>query len=268
MKTKVTSDAHFPEPPSWPGAPGWIPTLVREQALLFSLEYGQKPKAVSLALRLASDPRMKTVWDELAKRKRSSLREYVYAAREVRLEDDRQALVSMAKFLKFRGAPLGWLAKPNRATADAAQEWAVWQFFRKSFHLAHDQRPALRIASELKKKERAFRRVAPHLRAAAGLLGTFHSEDQQVLERLALSFETASAPEWGLGFVARKKGDSVTRAYVMALAWITEGLFRTSLAGSIATTASVALGGNITGDQVKSILASEIRYPSLFDDLT
>jgi hypothetical protein len=255
----------WPEPPSWPDAPTWVPALIREQALLFSIEYNA-PEAASLARRLASDPRMKVVWKKFDKMKRLRPEQYVnpYCDEAIDPKYDPTEFQKLRDFMKFRKLPSRQLPKLNPSKIRDLQAWAVWRLFVEAFHFAFDRKPGKRVYAELRRDVEACRRLAPHLHRAAGLLEKYNRKsDARLLKRWANNFET-STPAWSPGMVTNNKGDWQVRSYVGALAYETHNLFLKNLPGTIARTASVALGIQLNADQVKSMIVSASKTRAAF----
>jgi hypothetical protein len=246
-----------PEPPSWPDAPDWVPLLIREQVLLFSMNYRARPAAVRLARRLASDPRMNKVWVELDKETRSQPRTYfyAYAHAEVHPRYNPAEFKELRAFMKWRGVSPRELPKLGPSDSESLQKWATWRFFREAFHLAHDRKPKKRVYTELRRDLAAYQKLAPHLQESAKLLSKYNHSEAENIRRLAEDFEGAS-PSWSPGMITNDKGDWKARSYVGALAHEARILFGKVFPRTIATTASVALGKNLNGDQVKSIIVA------------
>jgi hypothetical protein len=247
-----------PTPPAGFDGPEWVPVLIQEQILLFSYDdYRRRPSALRLAQNLASDPRMKIVWAEFEKRVRARPEEYLnpYAHLEIHPRYNPEDFRKLRAFMRWRGIPHRQLPKLNPSDSESLQNWATWRFFREAFHLAYDRKPAKRVYSELNRDRKAYRRLAPHLRQAALLLGKYKHSDAETVGRLADGFEAAT-PIWHPGMLTNDKGDWKARSYVGSLAHEVHYLFGKVLPRTIATTASIALGHNLTGHQVKSMIAS------------
>lgn len=252
----------------WPETPLWLPELVREQALFSWYESTDRERHRATVLRLACDPRMTRVWQELHKKQRNFPDRYLNAASLPQGASYLAELKKFRAFLEFREVKFDWL-KHKEKTQDQVQQLAALQLFREAFTLACLDRPKVLALEKIRSRAAPFLRLAPHLREAAALLEKHktHGDEQNMLIALAQKFEATGhiVPGPNVFVVSNNKNNGRVRAYVLALSVVTERMFGKALLGTVASIASVALGlQRLTANQVKSILAAARATPAGF----
>ena len=250
----------------WPEMPPWVPSLVREQALLFWYERAERDQPSSRVLRLARSPVLEHAWRELFKRRRNSSGEYLnsYCNKTYDLANDASATNYLRAFLNFRGLQqeLDWVSKTRINDRDHVQQLAAWRLYRTACSLDNPQKPVLLTKAQIRSRAAPFLKLAPHLREAAALLEKIDrlKAQREVLTKLAQTFEETATLKWhwNVYYASNDRGDPKTRVTVMALNRECQFLFGRSMLGTIASIVSELLDKRLTVDQVKSIINSEI----------
>jgi hypothetical protein len=215
--------------------PDWLPDpvaeeaqLVYDQILKHDRERDPRPftasEEIKVLLRLASDQRMKKVWNELLKKKRKRPCEFLH---------------------QFRMADPG---------DENPQDMALRVFFRFAWDLAtcgielktlKQLEPFIMMASRLQRDAQSLRSLG---------LEEFASDlDAKaiVCDRMGRFLPNSSFPS----VIQRARGDMVARAFILRLSAVCrEWWFGEVLTGTVATTASVALSKKISADQVRNMV--------------
>ena len=201
---------------------------------------------IKLLRRLASDKRMKSVWQELY-RKRRGANEFLNPAVQVEIE------------IQFDPTKLPVLQDPKN------QDLACRRFLRSAFSLAVE-------GSRLPKKDEINSLLKPYAKLAARLrqdaqslasLGLY--EFASDLEAMAIVCErNTNQPDIGTLYPIEKRsrGDPVLRAYIFRLSMECRETFRKWLPGTVATTAGVAFSKQIAGHNVRDMMRAITRRPA------
>ncbi len=218
--------------------PNWLPSPVAEEAQLVYdeiLQHDRKryprpftaSEEIKVLLRLASDQRMKKVWNELRKKKRERPSELLHPLRP------------------------DVLLLADEIPQDVALRW----FFRTAWDLA-----TCGIELKTLKQLKPFIKMASRLRRdAQGLRSLGLDEFASDLEAKAILCERMGRlPPPNSSFpyiVERARGDQAVRAFILGLSVMCrEWWFGEVLTATVATTASVALSKKITGGQVREMV--------------
>jgi hypothetical protein len=217
--------------------PDWLPGPVTEEAQLVYnniLKHDWKcyprpltaSEEIKVLLRLASDQRMKKVWNELLKKKRNRPCEFLHPFVPTDLAD---------------GNP---------------QDLALRFFFRAAWDLAtcgielktlNQLKPFTKLASRLQRDAQSLRSLG---------LDEFASDLEAkaiVCERMGRFLPNSSF----ISVVKRARGDQTMRAFILRLSrYCREWWFGKVLTATIATTASVALSKKISAKQVRNLVRS------------
>jgi hypothetical protein len=220
--------------------PNWLPSPVAEEAQLVYdriLQHDGKrdprpftaSEQIKVLLRLASDQRMKKVWNELRKKKRKRPSEFLHPF------------------------------KPDVLADEIPQDMALRVFFGFAWDLAtcgielktlKQLKPFIKMASRLQRDAQSLRSLG---------LDEFASD----LEPMAIVCERMGGLLPNSDFplaVKRARGDQAVRAFILRLSLLCrEWWFGEVLTGTVATTASVALSKKISADQVRNMVRSETR---------
>jgi hypothetical protein len=247
----------------WPDMPDWVPPLVQEQVRLIWHEYSYaRPDAASLALRLATAPRMKIAWGQLRK-KRSRSKVYLYPAEPTfRSPDDIEASSNLGHFMAARKS--GSILRSLLFGSDQASlhEQSLWLLYSRAFELSYFRKPELLTRLEAKSRAEPFLELAPYLERAADLLKKHNRSrsEQVMLRELAERFRQTSYNSWrpNTFFSSSKKGSPRLRAFVMALSEESDRLIGSSPRGTIAHFASTVFEKDVSDDLVGSILKSRL----------
>ena len=261
--------------------PEWIPRCIQDlvQILYNDANRHNRVKDVKGVLaRLKLDPRMKRVWDELLKKKRSNYgktEQYVHPA--VSYHGSKRfwsfaarTLQSRAEERRKRGegpeadraqtqAILREMEVPNifsrlHPAKFAPQEQGLIFLFYTVFNLAKETPQSVAVA-EARKAARRFRAMAKTIRADVGPY-----LDHRLLDAARAYEELADDAVGSLGtvvLVSRKaRGEPRLKGFVMALASTTKVIFGDPLYRTVATLTNVALNrSDVTGDKVRKMLS-------------
>jgi len=228
----VKTDCPLPQLdlPDWlPGPVAGEAQLVYDQILKHDREGDPRPltasEEIKVLSRLASDQRMKKVWNELRKKKREHPREFLHPFRMPDLADENP------------------------------QDFALRNFFRQAWDLAtcgielktlEQLKPFIKMASRLQRDAQGLRSLG---------LDEFASELEAkaiVCERMGSFLHTSFSY-----VVKRARGDQAVRAFILRLSVLCrDWWFGEVLTATVATTASVALSKKISADQVRNMVRS------------
>jgi hypothetical protein len=196
---------------------------------------------------------MKRVWNELYRKQRGS-NKFLNPVKRIfqrgfRQLDDPEAAAALTRAV----------ATLNDAER---QDIAVGHFLEAAWFFATTPLPLMtkdKIHSEMK----PYTSMASRLRKDAEGLRALHlGNDAANLESAAISCEqmadrvrsTHEQIKWLFPIAARRRGDELVRKYVLQMSAHCRDAFDKSLQSTVATTASVALSKNISGDQVREIV--------------
>ena len=224
--------------------PNWLPSPVAEEAQRIYdgiLQHDRKldprpftaPEQIKVLLRLASDQRMKKVWNELRKKKRKRPSEFLHPFRPDILADEIPQDMALRVFFGF-----------------------AWDLATCGIELKtlKQLKPFIKMASRLQRDARSLRSLG---------LDEFASNLEPmaiVCERMGRLLPNSDFPLAD----KRARGDQAVRAYILRLSLACrEWWFGEVLTGTVATTASVALSKKISADQVRNMLRS--KTPGLID---
>jgi hypothetical protein len=189
---------------------------------------------IEVLRRLATDQRMERVWTELYRKKRRS-NEFLNPVQRERLSDGKQ---------------LSTLHGPQH------QHTAVAEFFYHAWFFAVVKLPLTQ--DKINSRIKPYTVMASRLRKnAEGLRALRLNELAGDVESAATSCENhLQAPSNDILYpiIKRSRGDRVMRSYVLKMSALCRRGFGKVLPGTIATTASVALLKNVSGDQVRDIV--------------
>lgn len=220
--------------------PNWLPGPVAEEAQLIYdekiLQYDRtsftlypRPFTASdeikILQRLASDQRMKKVWNELLKKKRKRPGEFLHQFKMPEPGDENPQDAALRSFLKY-----AW---------DLATCGIELQTLKQL-------RPFIKMASRLEQDAKTLRSLG---------LDEFASdlEDKAIVcQRMGRPIASSTFPS----VVGRTRGDQAVRAFVLRLSAACREWFGEALTGTVATAASVALSKKITADQVRNMVRS------------
>jgi hypothetical protein len=262
--------------------PDWLPRSVGAfaQKLWAGLHRRPaEPEVEDLLRRLASDPRMKKVWNELRKRKRESYQPTDHFIHYVTpmanwTPASRYALQHAEKFRNQDSPPAEFLAAYYAVHLQASyqgqesnlvpQDLAMAYLFDQAFTLAKQDIRLIPI-SELQKRRRHYLKMAKELRADAAeqeRLGLY--EGRRMMDAACAYEELVKAPAPAPGrsrLVTRPpRGAARLKGFVMAFGDITNAVFGSPLYGSVATTANVVFDGDeLTADAVRKMLSDAPR---------
>jgi hypothetical protein len=256
----------------------WVPAAVAEEfnkLYAESVSDDKSIKARELLDRLAFDPRMKRVWQELYKMKRVK-----HKSTEQFLHPICVTHYSMADLLRRRAATLSegtpeekmleraYLAEakfhekqtfdPLTNTRWTEQDLGVQRFLWRIYHSDKKIEPI--FLSEIKAEVAALRQAAERLRAEVATLQSLGIRCDG-LEQIASECDAAARTRdrdpkvedpW---IITRKRGDPICRTLVVDIAGTTEGNLGTALNGIIAIIANVCLDrADLTGTKVRDML--------------
>ena len=220
--------------------PNWLPGPVAEEAQRIYddiRQYDRKryprlftaSEQINVLLRLASDQRMKKVWNELRKKKRKRPPEFLHPFKLDVLADEIPQDMALRVFFGF-----------------------AWDLATCGIELKtlKQLQPFIKMASRLRRDAQSLRSLG---------LDEFASD----LEAKAIVCERMGGPELDSTFpliVKRARSDQAVRAFILRLSGLCrEWWFGEALTGTVATTASVALSKKISADQVRNMVRSETR---------
>ncbi len=220
--------------------PNWLPAPVAEEAQLVYDEILRcdrksypRPftasEEIKVLLRLASDQRMKKVWNELLKKTRERPGEFLHQFKMPDPGDENPQDMALRIFFKY-----------------------AWDLATCGIELQTPKqlKPFIKMASRLKQDAKTLRSLG---------LDEFASD----LEAKAIVCERMGRPLGNSTFpsvVGRARGDQAVRAFVLRLsATCREVWFGEALTGTVATTASVALSKRVAADQVRNMVRSQPR---------
>lgn len=218
--------------------PNWLPGPVAEEAqLVYDKEILQYDRTsftlyprpftaseeIKILQRLASDQRMKKVWNELLKKKRKRPGEFLHQFMLPEPGEENPQEAALRIFLKY-----AW---------DLATCGIELQTLKQL-------KPLIKIASRLEQDAKTLRslgidEVASNLEAKA-----------IVCRNCATPLPNSRFPS----IVGRARGDKAVRAFVLRLSAACREWFGEALTGTVATTASVALSKTISADQVRNMV--------------
>ena len=267
--------------------PEWIPRGIQDlvQILYNDANRHNRAKDIEVLDRLALDPRMKRVWDELLKKKRSNYgktEQYVhpvgsyhgskrfrsFAARSLqsRAEERRKRGEGREADRAQTRAILREMEVPNifsplHPAKFAPQEQGLIFLFYTGFKFAQETPQSVAVA-EARKAARRFRAMAKTIRADVAaqkqrMSGYF---DHRLLDAACAYEELADDAVGSLGtvvLVSRKaRSEPRLKGFVMALASTTNVLFGVPLYRTVATLTNVSLNrSEVTGDKVRKMLS-------------
>jgi hypothetical protein len=228
--------------------PDWVPECIRHQAesdLRASWEPPLTPNRKKVLRRLLVDERMRGVWDEVFRKKRTlsygKTDDFVHEP--VR---DPQGFDDLHRWTRTR------------------QELAAMEFFSTAF--LHTGGGRLVTVAERKGFARLLNKGAKDLRETARLfhagLGDAGESDEQYasdLEKIAAHVD--SLAKYHLSQTAahvtakRNRGEGELRAFIVHLAQLTTSLFGKNLYGTLAVVAAVGLNREVNAGQVRQILS-------------
>jgi hypothetical protein len=204
--------------------------------------------------RLATDQRMQRVWKELYRKQRGS-----------------NKFLNPVKCIFQRGLPHSERAQlgPTGTRSVLAtphdpeqQDIAVGHFLQIAWFFAATRLP-LMTKDKINSQMKPYTIMASKLRKdAEGLRALGLSERAADVERAAISCEEMADEvrsmynhmRWLFPIVKRSRGDDIMRNYVLRVSAHCREAFDKWLPGIVATTASVALSKDISGDQVRDIV--------------
>ena len=258
--------------------PEWIPRCIQDlvQILYNDADRDNCAKDAEVLDRLTLDPRMKKVWDELLKKKRSnygkteqyvhpaasyhgSKRLWSFAARSLqsRADEHRKRGEGLEADRVQLRAILVEMEVPNifnrlHPAKFAPQEEGLIFLFYTAFTFAQETPQSVAVA-EARKAARRFRAMAETIRADVA-----QKFDHRLLDAAFAYEELADDAVGSLGtivFVSRRpRSEPRLKGFVMALASTTKVLFGVPLCGTVATLTNVALNrSDVTGDKVRKM---------------
>jgi hypothetical protein len=269
--------------------PDWVPQPVGQLAQIMYQNASKKEQEITLLCRLTTDTRMKKVWGELVRKKRSRHKktdEFIHPAtygprfwsleaksiqrrankyRELGGKDNLQE----AKRIETN-AMLAELADSHTVFSRLAlsnltpQSQALVFLFHTVMRLAQPTpRPKITMF-EARKVVRRFRKMAEMVRADATqqqCVGSFQA--RQLLEAAfaydELADQAAGILQDPLLGKRKPRGDSRLKGLVVGLTFATRGIFGAPLYGTVATLANVVLDRrDLTDDKVRKMV---IRTP-------
>jgi hypothetical protein len=269
-----------------PELPEWLPGAIRDKASsIFAalMGNGEDEEGKELLIRLASDPRMMNVWEELYKKNRDANehKEFVYApsfwqigsAHTTRLtavelgnlirdaEDRSVELDFEEQLTQFLGQlPRSVIFPLPKDPVDpqARQDLAARYIFHHAYLSARIE-PSVLTVKEIVRGLSERTAMAHEMLELAHKLRSFGMEnDALALIRIARNCETNVDILCDRWIVGRDRSPSHLRAYVITLAELTRKLFGNPLCGTLAFIANVAFDladtNSITDVQVREML--------------
>lgn len=269
--------------------PVWLPPVIGEEAARIQQELkssNNPANALDLLGRLVQDDRMEAVWFELLKRKRHDQSAFLHpgtlqpsgAARWRRTRA--QLLREQAADLKLPRKPEQQLAKKIQDAENLEriaeiieeapkipvdprwtdQELAIRHFFGQAYLYALHDTSSVSVAESHSNIEPLLT-IAQRLREDAETLRSFGMEENAIdLENISNECEQyaeySSSDEDDVGIVTRHRGNRRVNGYLAHLANTSRTLFGSLLHGTLATITNVALGSDLTADEVHGILRS------------
>jgi hypothetical protein len=254
--------------------------IIDEARKLYAESLNQKDpaKAVELLSKLITDPRMKSVWTELYKKKRvhhkptdefvnpifvrnasiaAWLRQHASTLRKKSGAQDAlhaDTLDAEARLLEKK------TSDPLARTPWTEQELGVQLFLWHIYHATLEPKPV--FLSDIKAEVNALRHAAEQLRAQAEVLQSLHIECA-ALQQIAANCDSEARlrdrdpktdDPW---IISRRVHDAQLRTFVATLSIITDQLCKKTLYGTIATIANVVFSRNdVTGSTVREMLRS------------
>ncbi len=257
-----------------------MPAIIDEARKLYAESLNQKDpaKAVELLSKLITDPRMKSVWTELYKKKRVNHKPTDEFVNPIFVKN-----ASIAVWLRHHASTLrkkgGAQDKLHADTLDAEatllekktydplahtpwteQDLGVQLFLWHIYHAALEPKPV--FLSDIKAEVDALRNAAEQLRAQAKVLQSLHIECA-ALQQIASDCDSEARlrdrdpktdDPW---IIVRRVNDAQLRTFVATLSVVTEQLCRNALYGTIATIANVVFSRtDMTGSKVREMLRS------------
>lgn len=253
--------------------PAWLPPLVASYARQVSCRTDTDE---SLLCRLTSDPRMRGVWTELRKRKRSNYkssdtfkypatadmdwdpksRQMLRRAQTIRRMSDPNNNYEATKIEAF--VKLQWAAETATwgSQLPPMQERALVAFFSQAFELARtDSRPVPHAAAQ--KKRRHYLEMANRIRA--DVAGRDSHSDRRALIDAAFAYEeladeVAPPPGHPLHVQRKRRGDERQTGFVLELVDALGAIFGQSFYRTVAIVANVAFEcDGWTGERVRKV---------------
>jgi hypothetical protein len=277
---KGTPASTLPPPPFATSPPPNVPPAVLDEALkIYAESANQKnpAKAKDLISKLVSDPRMKSVWAELYKKKRIDHKStdqfvnpiYVTKA-SIAAELRRRASELRANTLnkkKFREAaildaeaklleedPVDHLAHTPLPEQDLGVQLFLWH----TYHAALDPKPE--YLSEIKAEVKALRKAARQLRAQAVTLQSLRIKCD-TLEQIASHCDWQARsrdvnPKTDDAWIITRRvyRNPEQKTFVAILSGITSRMCRKPMYGTIATITNVVFGTDINGRKIREML--------------
>jgi hypothetical protein len=263
--------------------PDWLPPAVKEKVSSIYTNMSDQAEAtdqIDLLFRLARDPRMKNVWNELYKKTRlpeENTERFVHRpffwgigcakalrlkAAEFRVPPD-ESVENIERLDEDIGTLL--INIPKEPTdLQERQDLAVQYFFHHAYLTALVDSPVLTfVEMERLYKEREL--SARRLRTEADKLRSFGMKvEAKELTRIALECEKNTSYLYNVWILYRQRTDNRLRGYVLTLAELNKQLFTTPLYGTLATITNVAFNRTkITGQQVREMLRGGQRLPAV-----
>jgi hypothetical protein len=233
-------------------APDWVPVCVPYQAELDRHAVWEPPltkEGEETIRRLLTDERMRTVWTEFFKNKRS------------RLDDEAHDYVH---------EPICELKDIVTLSGWTTQDLAAMKYFSKAVLLAISPGRLLAVA-ECRGFARLLTKGAQDLREVERLfhagLGFGDADDEEDiewdyvkdLEKIALYLDKLAKHYSSMlqtdKVIQRVRGDGQVRGFVVRLSHLTKDLFGKPLYRTLATTATVALDRAVGAERVREILS-------------
>jgi hypothetical protein len=222
-------------------------------------------KAEKVLSRLASDPRMKRVWDELYKKKRfehQAADEFFHAARVTNASDaaaGRQRASELRKadgvdnqrdadLLEAEAAALESMGDPPTDPRWSEQDRAAQFLLHHAYRAALDFKPV--FLSDVVANVNTLRSLAERLRKDAAILRSLDLElNARKLDEIASDCDEEA---WNIDpnrlepgddpwIITRQRGDIELRTFVADLSIVMQMLFRKTLPGTLATVTNVVL---------------------------
>jgi hypothetical protein len=254
--------------------------IIDEARKLYAETVNQKDpaKAVELLSKLITDPRMKSVWTELYKKKRVNykptgkfvnpiyvtyasiaawLRQHASTLRKKGGAQDKfHAFISDAEATLLEKETYDPLAHTPWTEQDLGVQLFLWQIY----HAALDPKPV--FLSDIKAEVDALRNAAEQLRAQAEVLQSLNIECA-ALQQIAANCDSEARlrdrdpkidDPW---IISRRVHDPELRTFAAVLSVVTDQLCKKTLYGTIATIANVVFSRtDTTGSKVREMLRS------------
>jgi len=251
----------------------WVrPAIIDEARKLYAECRAQKDpaKAEKLLLKLVSDQRMKSVWDELYKKRRvdhKSTDQFVnsiYVTKKSMAVSLRQRAsathdINEAKVLRAEASSLeGETYDPLAHTPWMEQDLGVQLFLWRTYKAALEIRPV--FLEDIKAEVKKLRKAAEELRAQAATLQSLRIECE-ALQQIATNCASQARIRdhdpriEGSWIITRRVNDPQMRTLVANLSSTTELLCKRAMYGTVATVANVVFDrDDMTGRQVREML--------------